>query len=145
MRFTRCASSRDTSQSTAIRRSISTTGGSADTINNLENVFVPNPGGSATITIDRRLTVGETREIALAELRSLPHLGDAEVELLKYDEVSWRGTRAQQDKYYPTWVLEEDHPLVQGPVVLDVVQQGRGRSFRQGICATRSTVTGSIP
>jgi len=69
---------------------------------------------SATITIDRRLTVGETQETALAELRSLPHLGDAEVELLDYDATSWTGLRAQQPKYYPTWVLEEDHELVQG-------------------------------
>jgi putative selenium metabolism hydrolase len=69
---------------------------------------------SARIYIDRRLTVGETVESSMAELRALPHLDDAEVELLKYDEVSWRGTRAQQDKYYPTWVLDEDHPLVQG-------------------------------
>jgi putative selenium metabolism hydrolase len=69
---------------------------------------------SATITIDRRLTLGETQEIALGELRSLPHLGDAEVELLHYDATSWRGVHAQQPKYYPTWVLEEDHPLVQG-------------------------------
>ena len=69
---------------------------------------------SARIYIDRRLTVGETQEIAMAELQALPNLGDAEVELLKYDSVSWRGTRAQQDKYYPTWVLEEDHHLVQG-------------------------------
>ena len=69
---------------------------------------------SATITIDRRLTVGETRETALAELRSLPHLGDAEVELLEYDRTSWRGLRAQQSKYYPTWVVDEEHPLVQG-------------------------------
>ena len=69
---------------------------------------------SARIYIDRRLTVGETVESSMAELKGLPHLGDAGVELLKYDEVSWRGTRAQQEKYYPTWVLEEDHPLVQG-------------------------------
>jgi putative selenium metabolism hydrolase len=69
---------------------------------------------SARITIDRRLTVGETEEVAMNELRSLPHLGDAEVELLDYDAVSWRGTRAQQPKYYPTWVLDEDHALVQG-------------------------------
>jgi putative selenium metabolism hydrolase len=69
---------------------------------------------SARITIDRRLTVGETQETALAELRSLPHLGDAEVELLEYDRTSWRGVQAQQSKYYPTWVLDEDHPLVQG-------------------------------
>ena len=67
---------------------------------------------SATITIDRRLTVGETRESALAELRSLPHLGDAEVELLHYDATSWTGHRVEQSKYYPTWVLEEDHELV---------------------------------
>ncbi len=69
---------------------------------------------SARIYLDRRLTIGETVDSAMAELRALPHLGDAEVELLKYDSVSWRGTRAQQDKYYPTWVLDEDHALVQG-------------------------------
>jgi putative selenium metabolism hydrolase len=69
---------------------------------------------SARIYIDRRLTVGETVDSSMAELRALPHLDDAEVELLQYDAVSWRGTSARQDKYYPTWVLEEDHPLVQG-------------------------------
>jgi putative selenium metabolism hydrolase len=69
---------------------------------------------SARIYIDRRLTVGETQEIAMDELRALPHLGDAEVGLLSYDAVSWRGTRAQQEKFYPTWVLEEDHVLVRG-------------------------------
>jgi len=69
---------------------------------------------SARIYIDRRLTVGETVESSMGELKGLPHLGDADVELLKYDAVSWRGARAQQEKYYPTWVLDEDHPLVQG-------------------------------
>ena len=69
---------------------------------------------SARIYLDRRLTVGETVESAMEELRSLPHLGDAKVELLSYDQTSWRGERAQQEKYYPTWVLGEDHPLVQG-------------------------------
>ena len=69
---------------------------------------------SARIFIDRRLTVGETREVVMEELRSLPHLGDATVEIGSYDEVSWRGTRAQQEKYFPTWVLDEDHALVQG-------------------------------
>ncbi|MFQ5890517.1 MAG: YgeY family selenium metabolism-linked hydrolase [Gemmatimonadota bacterium] len=69
---------------------------------------------SGRIYIDRRLTAGETVESALAELRLLPHLGDAEVELLAYDEVSWRGERARQEKYFPTWVLPETHALVQG-------------------------------
>lgn len=69
---------------------------------------------SATITIDRRLTFGETQESALAELRSLPHLGDAEVELLHYEATSWTGRTVEQPKYYPTWVLDEDHELVRG-------------------------------
>ena len=68
----------------------------------------------ATITLDRRMTVGETVETVLAELRALPHLGDAEVALLHYDETSWTGARATQEKYFPTWVLDEGHPLVQG-------------------------------
>ncbi len=68
----------------------------------------------ATITLDRRMTVGETVETVLAELRALPHLGDAEVELLHYDETSWTGAQATQEKYFPTWVLDEDHALVQG-------------------------------
>jgi putative selenium metabolism hydrolase len=80
---------------------------------------------SARIFVDRRLTVGETVESAMAELRALPHLGDAVVELLSYNAKSWRGEPAQQDKFYPTWVLEEDHPLVQG--VADAVEAVRGR------------------
>jgi putative selenium metabolism hydrolase len=69
---------------------------------------------AARLYIDRRLTAGETPEGALAELRALPNLGDAVVELLRYDELSWRGERAQQDKFFPSWVLPEDHPLVKG-------------------------------
>jgi putative selenium metabolism hydrolase len=78
---------------------------------------------SARIVLDRRLTAGETVESALDELRNLPHLGDAEIELLTYEATSWRGEQAQQEKYFPTWVLPEEHPLVQGTVeaVADVL------------------------
>jgi putative selenium metabolism hydrolase len=69
---------------------------------------------SARIHLDRRLTAGETVDSALAELAALPHIGDAELALSTYDAVSWRDLRARQDKYYPTWVLDEGHPLVQG-------------------------------
>jgi putative selenium metabolism hydrolase len=69
---------------------------------------------SARIYLDRRLTIGETLDTAMEELAALPHLGDASVELLHYDAKSWRGTEAKQEKYFPTWVLDEDHPLVQG-------------------------------
>ncbi len=68
----------------------------------------------ARITLDRRLTVGETVETTLAELRALPHLGDAEVELRHYEGEGWNGGRVSQETYFPTWVLEENHPLVRG-------------------------------
>jgi putative selenium metabolism hydrolase len=75
---------------------------------------------SARVYIDRRLTAGESPEGALEELRSLPHIGDAIVSLLEYDEVSWRGQRARQEKVFPSWVLPEDHPLVRA--VAEAVQ-----------------------
>lgn len=70
----------------------------------------------ARIWIDRRLTKGETVEGALEQIRGLPHLGDAVVELPVYDATSWRGLQVSQPKSFPTWVLEESHPLVQGAV-----------------------------
>jgi putative selenium metabolism hydrolase len=69
---------------------------------------------SARIYVDRRLTAGESPEAALEELRALPSLGDAQVDLLQYDELSWRGQRAHQEKFFPSWVLPEEHPLLQG-------------------------------
>ncbi len=69
---------------------------------------------SARIYVDRRMTAGETVDGVLAELRALRHLGDASVEVLQYDVTSWRGERARQEKFYPTWVVPDDHPLVQG-------------------------------
>jgi putative selenium metabolism hydrolase len=69
---------------------------------------------AARLYVDRRLTAGETPEQALAELRALPGLGDATVELLEYDETSWTGERARQEKIFPAWVLPEGHPLVRG-------------------------------
>ena len=69
---------------------------------------------AARLYVDRRLTAGEKPEQALAEIAALPGMGDCELEMLEYDEVSWRGERAHQDKFYPAWVLDEDHPLVGG-------------------------------
>ncbi len=80
---------------------------------------------SARIFVDRRMTAGETVEGVMAELRALPHLGDAAVEVLEYDAVSWRGMRARQQKFYPTWVLPEGHGLVQGAA--DAVTAVMGR------------------
>jgi putative selenium metabolism hydrolase len=71
---------------------------------------------SATFHLDRRLTAGETKESAVAEIKALPALRDATVEVLQYKVKSWTGLEYGMEKYYPTWVLEEGHPLVRSGV-----------------------------
>ena len=72
--------------------------------------------GACTIHLDRRLTIGETKESAVAEVKALPGAEEAEVEILQYDRPSYTGLRYPMEKYYPTWSLPEDHPLVQAGV-----------------------------
>lgn len=66
---------------------------------------------SCAIYLDRRLTAGETRALALEQVQDLLPDG-AHVEVLTYAEPSHTGLVLETDKYYPTWALEEDHPLV---------------------------------
>jgi len=71
---------------------------------------------SCTFHLDRRLTTGETKDSAVAEIKGLPALKDAEVEVLQYKVKSWTGLEYGMEKYYPTWVLDEQHPLVRSGV-----------------------------
>ncbi len=69
-----------------------------------------------TIYLDRRITVDEPKEQIIATIRGLipDYLQDeVRVEELYYDVPSWTGFKFPVDKYYPAWVLEDDHPLVQ--------------------------------
>lgn len=71
-----------------------------------------------SISIDRRLTLGETIESALAEIASLEAVknADAKVEVYKYDKFSYTGYRCQADSYFPTWLIEDDHPVTKSLV-----------------------------
>ena len=81
--------------------------------------------GGCSIHLDRRLTAGETKESALAEVKALPGAEGAEVEILNYDVPSYTGLRYPMEKYYPTWVLEESHPLAQAAVSARIAALGR--------------------
>ncbi len=88
---------------------------------------------AARLYVDRRLTAGETAAAALEEIRALPSIGDATVELLEYDERSWTGERARQEKIFPAWVLPEDHLLVRSVAdVVAAVSGARPRISRWG-------------
>lgn len=67
----------------------------------------------ARIHLDRRLTGGETRESALAEIRSIIQEMGGEAEVLHYEEEAYTGLKYGMEKYFPTWQIPEDHPLIQ--------------------------------
>ncbi|MCX6357938.1 MAG: YgeY family selenium metabolism-linked hydrolase, partial [Candidatus Aureabacteria bacterium] len=70
----------------------------------------------AHLSIDRRLTVGETKELALKQLRSLPGAKGAVVELLTYEKPAYTGLAQKVDKYFPGWSMPEDSAVVKAAV-----------------------------
>lgn len=70
---------------------------------------------SCTISIDRRLTNGETWDDALEEIRNLPSVKDMKVEvsLYDYEKPSYKGVVYPTAAYFPTWVIDADHPVCQ--------------------------------
>ncbi len=77
---------------------------------------VPDEG---MIYMDRRLTWGETMELAVDQVRKA--ILDAGVEKVEvgvpnYDKPSWKGTVHAPELYFPTWKIPADSPLVQSGV-----------------------------
>ncbi|HSO20090.1 MAG TPA: YgeY family selenium metabolism-linked hydrolase [Desulfosarcina sp.] len=66
---------------------------------------------SCSISVDRRLTWGETWESALEEIRALPTVQrvGAEVSMYDYDRPAYTGLVYPTQCYFPAWVLPEDH------------------------------------
>lgn len=82
----------------------------------VSEIFFTSPSRCAVadmcaISIDRRLTDGETYESALQEIRDLPTVQKykAEVSMYKYDRPSYTGLVYPTDCYFPTWVIPSDH------------------------------------
>jgi len=66
--------------------------------------------------LDRRLTVGETRDSALAEIAEVIGPLEAKVTVPRYEQAAYTGKVFPMDKYYPTWVTPADHPAVRAAV-----------------------------
>jgi len=66
----------------------------------------------AKIHVDRRLTWGETRESAVAEIEQIVKSMDAQVFIPDFEETAYTGLRYGMQKYYPTWKIPADHPAV---------------------------------
>jgi len=67
----------------------------------------------AKIQLDRRLTWGETKDSAVAELEDcckIAGVEDAKVTVLQYDAVAYTGKEYSVEKYFPTWKLDPASP-----------------------------------
>ncbi len=70
---------------------------------------------SCSVSLDRRMTAGETWESCLDEIRALPNVkkygSDVTVSMYQYDRPSFTGCVYPIECYFPTWVIPEDHKV----------------------------------
>ncbi|HIX69872.1 YgeY family selenium metabolism-linked hydrolase [Enterococcus sp.] len=68
-----------------------------------------------SVSLDRRMTAGETWESCLEEIRQLPAVkkygDDVVVSMYDYDRPSYTGLVYPIECYFPTWVIPEDHEV----------------------------------
>ncbi len=67
-----------------------------------------------SVFIDRRLVPGETLEDVLASIKKLPSLKNASAGIEIYRGKSYTGIDIEKEKFFPPWIMEENHPLVTG-------------------------------
>lgn len=70
---------------------------------------------SCAVSLDRRMTAGETWESCLEEIRALPAVQkygkDVTVSLYQYDRPSYTGLVYPIECYFPTWVIPKNHKV----------------------------------
>jgi len=72
-----------------------------------------------SIRLDRRLTYGESKESAVAEVYDATKRAgcdDAKVVVLTFEDAAYTGMVYPAEKYYPTWALDENSPYLQSAI-----------------------------
>jgi putative selenium metabolism hydrolase len=69
-------------------------------------------GHEVCLSVDRRLTAGETKELALRQIRALPGAKGAKVETLFYEKPASTGLVQKAEKYFPGWSMPEESRVV---------------------------------
>lgn len=82
------------------------------------------------IHLDRRMTIGENKNSVIKELKVILKKlkSDAKVSIPNVEGVSWKGTKFSQEAYFPTWVYDEKHPLVDAAMTASKEAIGRAKS-----------------
>lgn len=70
---------------------------------------------SCAVSLDRRMTAGETWQSCLDEIRALPSAqkygDDVKVSMYEYARPSYTGLTYPIECYFPTWVIPKDHKV----------------------------------
>jgi len=89
----------------------------------VSEIFYTSPSRCAVadgcaISVDRRLTAGEDKTLALQQIRELPaaEAADARVSMYTYDKPSYTGLVYPTDCYFPSWVIPENHVVTRSAV-----------------------------
>ncbi len=98
---------------------------------------------SCAIHLDRRLTTGEDLDFAVSQIQQLPSVkaAGAEVVVLDYAEKAYTGLIYPTKKYYPTWLLPEDHAAVQAGVDAARIALEKEPTVGKWIFSTNGTAT----
>ena len=96
---------------------------------------------ACSISVDRRMTAGETWDSCLDEIRSLPAVKkygeDVQVSMYMYDRPSWTGEVYATEAYFPTWINREDAAHVKALVDAHKALFGEKRIGAPSAMATR--------
>jgi len=82
------------------------------------------------IHLDRRMTIGENKNTVVKELKAIikKYKSDAKVSIPNVEGTSWKGTEFSQEAYFPTWVYDENHPLVDAAMKTSKAAIGKAKS-----------------
>lgn len=82
------------------------------------------------IHLDRRMTIGENKKTVVKELQEIikKHKSDAKISIPNVEGKSWKGTEFSQEAYFPTWVYDEKHPLVDAAMKTSKAAIGKAKS-----------------
>ena len=97
---------------------------------------------SCSVSVDRRMTAGETWDSCLQEIRDLPAVKkygpDVRVSMYMYDRPSWTGEVYETEAYFPTWINRESAAHVKALVDAHKALFGEERIGAPSAMSTRA-------
>ena len=71
---------------------------------------------TAKIVMDRRTTTLDTYESLIEELKTIPNGDICKFKYAVWKDKGYKGNEISGEEYFPAWIMEDDHPLIQAGV-----------------------------